>query len=538
MGILRTLRTVRHLRPIQVTNRITRRLRPGLPEVAIQAPALVPGARPSAPARVEQRFDGSAFTFLNQRLEHSGQDRWSPRQPRLWLYQLHYFRYIHALPSHVALEMMLDWIACNPPGTGAGWDPYPTSLRTREWIEWIAAHPDLGAAHRAQLLHSVALQIGALHANLEWHLLGNHLLENAISLCWAGASLMSPRSERWLARGRRLLESLISEQILADGSHDERSPMYQASIAETLLRLAEVAPRSSGTHGTELSAIARNAGQRLASSLSSLVHPDGEIALLNDAALGEAPTLEQLCRRFELPGPGPRTGTWKLPDAGYYGWRPRPGTALIFDAGPLAPDHNMAHGHADVAAFELSHGGRRLVTDTGVMTYDPGDVRSYDRSAAAHSTLTLDGSDQAELWSAFRCGARPTIEAAAAEQDSLTGAYRVRNGGLSYRHVRTIEPRGESLCFRDEIHASGHHEATLRLHLAPDTVVEGTSSPLRLLRDAGAVAEVDAPGFTWTIDETPYHPELGREHRRPCLRATVPLDDRITLDWRLRLLRG
>ncbi|MFN7974903.1 MAG: heparinase II/III family protein [Acidobacteriota bacterium] len=129
---------------------------------------------------------------------------------------------------------------------------------------------------------------------------------------------------------------------------------------------------------------------------------------------------------------------------------------------------------------------------TGVMTYDPGDVRSYDRSAAAHSTLTLDGSDQAELWSAFRCGARPTIEAAAAEQDSLTGAYRVRNGGL-YRHVRTIElPRRVALLpRRDPCERAPRGDP--RLHLAPDTVVEGTSSPLRLLRDAGAVAEVDAP---------------------------------------------
>ena len=110
----------------------------------------------------------------------------------------------------------------------------------------MVARPGLDAVSRKAVVHSLAEQASALEAQIEYHLLGNHLLENGITLAWAGLSLDGPRSRQWLGKGLEILERELPRQVLDDGTHDERSPMYQALIAESLARLARVAALSAG----------------------------------------------------------------------------------------------------------------------------------------------------------------------------------------------------------------------------------------------------------------------------------------------------
>ena len=42
---------------------------------------------------------------------------------------------------------------------------------------------------------------------------------------------------------------------------------------------------------------------------------------------------------------------------------------VVFDAGPVCPDHLPGHGHADSLMIESSVQGERLFVDTGVSTY-------------------------------------------------------------------------------------------------------------------------------------------------------------------------
>ena len=62
----------------------------------------------------------------------------------------------------------------------------------------IAAINALPAENRRRMVESLVTQVQALQAQLEYHLLGNHLLENAITLCWAGLSLETPLAHGWL----------------------------------------------------------------------------------------------------------------------------------------------------------------------------------------------------------------------------------------------------------------------------------------------------------------------------------------------------
>ena len=150
--------------------------------------------------------------------------------------------------------------------------------------------------------------------------------------------------------------------------------------------------------------------------LQGILHPDGELPLLNDSALNVARPPAELLRA--APGAvskscDPRPAVEIFPRTGYGVIRDRASAShLVFDCGPLGPDCQPGHGHCDVLSYELSLHGRRVVVDTGVSTYERNAVRRYERSTAAHNTIRIDGEDQAEVsgqafaWGGARTSAR------------------------------------------------------------------------------------------------------------------------------------
>jgi hypothetical protein len=93
----------------------------------------------------------------------------------------------------------------------------------------------------------------------------------------------------------------------------------------------------------------------------------------------------------------PDTG-WTLVRVGAY--------ELLFEHGEIGPKEQPGHGHADTLSFELMWDGEPVVTDTGVTTYAPGEIRNFERSAAAHATVSVNGQGADEIWASFRVGGR------------------------------------------------------------------------------------------------------------------------------------
>ena len=179
--------------------------------------------------------------FLNEDRSISGAGVWNdPGAKPLWLYNLHYFDDLNARDAGARREwhvpLIRRWIDENPPATGAGWDPYPASLRIVNWIKWALG----GGLLPGEAVHSLAVQARHLERRLEYHLLGNHLFANAKALVFAGMFFEGPEADRWLWKGLDLLEREVPEQVLADGGHFERSPMYHSLILEDLLDLVNL----------------------------------------------------------------------------------------------------------------------------------------------------------------------------------------------------------------------------------------------------------------------------------------------------------
>ena len=440
--------------------------------------------------------------------------------PRLWLYNLHYHEFLWQLEFEQAREVVLDWVAKHRPGRAqAGWEAYPTSLRLTNWCAlFFGRHHSLTLADEElceTLWASLCEQAGHLQRSLEWHLLGNHLLENAVALALVGSCFEHPAASAWFRSGCSILERELPEQILADGGHFERSPMYQCRVLYDL-RLLEA------TGDRRLRELVRPYVGRLASSLADMTHPDGGIALLNDSAFGIYPQTEELMGRG---GWEPsKVGPFALTESGYYGARTLEGSYIICDAGPIGPDYQPGHGHADFFSFELSLRGTRVVVDSGVSTYETGPMREYCRSTRAHNTVEIEGQDLVELWGAFRVGRR--CRPREVEWKELEDGFELSGRHDGYRHLpgrpthaRTFRWRGDGrLRILDRVTAERSVRSVARLHFHPDCRIGDLGGETCALQFPGGHVRVSWSAWeTVAEDKSFYCPEFGIELPNPCL---------------------
>ena len=102
-----------------------------------------------------------------------------------------------------------------------------------------------------------------------------------------------------------MLGKELDEQILPDGGHFELSPMYHSIILEGILDLLSLQQAYPGRpfleHDLGRPRLAQIAGSMLG-WLDDMTHPDGQIALFNDAAMGIAADLAMLTRYAERLG--------------------------------------------------------------------------------------------------------------------------------------------------------------------------------------------------------------------------------------------
>ena len=82
---------------------------------------------------------------------------------------------------------------------------------------------------------------------------------------------------------------------------------------------------------------------------------------------------------------------------------------LLIDFADIGPKYLPGHAHADSLSFELSLFKQRIFVNSGVSTYASGRARHFERSTAAHNTVTVDKLDSSEVWSSFRVGRKAKV---------------------------------------------------------------------------------------------------------------------------------
>lgn len=451
------------------------------------------------------------FKFVN--LEHRFGSRidWAGGpHGKLWNYNLHYFEWLWGLEPKLAKAIVFDWIERHPFSKGAeGWEPYALSLRVTNWVGFWGSQGlailEEDSVFADALFHSLSLQCDWLTKRLEKHILGNHYLENGVALWLAGTFFENGDSPKWRSVGQRILDAQFTEQMLEDGMHFERSPMYHNRLLWILLLLSAI---DEGQFSSRK--------ERATVAAKMLKHPDGKVALFNDSAFGIYPVVE---------GEAP-LGTFAMKSSGYYGMRTEANDYLVCDAGRIGPDYITGHSHCDIGSFELSIAGQRFITDTGVYHYLDTDRRHNSRATVAHNVFAPHGSEQAEIWSAFRVGDRPNVLADEWDDSALAFHLRVSHNGFEETGVtvtRTFDYDGEeTLRITDLFQRKASTKMVGRLHFSPDvTVISCDDGRVRLQHQGNEVCISLENVDIVSIQQSDYYPEFNVCASRPCLEYSV-----------------
>ena len=619
MSLVRYLHTIWYLKPIQIFGRIwfwvhrpTVRAIPALPVRRHS------GRWRQSPLKPRSLLSPSHFRFLNEEHELLSAADWNnPTWDKLWLYHLHYFDDLNAGGGEERSDwhraLIARWVAENPVGKGNGWEPYPLSLRIVNWVKWAWAGNELSGA----AVESLALQARFLLQRLEWHILGNHLLANAKALIFAGLFFEGAEAEKWLATGLSILDRELPEQILADGGHFERSPMYHAQVMEDVLDVVnaygmldsrfrgndkcgggnDTCGGGNDEHGLkngefessneklqpcsdkfkELLVLAykcRVAMPKMLGWLGIMTHPDGEIALFNDAAFGGAAAPAALAAYAEHLGIGPgrlpeladsKSETVRLTHLEATGYvRVDCGEMAAFlDVAPIGPDYLPGHAHADTLSFELTLGRQRVIVDSGVSRYGEGPERLRLRGTAAHNTVEINGQNSSEVWGGFRVARRAYPRDLRIHEKSgiETNFHRHKDGGGApltdgesapdlvvscahdgYRrlpgkpvHRRECRFRKGSLQINDEI--TGRFKKALgRFHFHPDIKIIPSSDDCT----GGKIVLPEGREIAWRIGNgrgslsgSTWHPEFDISLPNMCLEVHfMGLETLIEFSWK------
>lgn len=540
--------TLRYLKPQQLVARVWFRLyKPAPSKNAPPQVRKINGEWVRPAAREPSLAQDMHFLFLGVHgsLADVGWD--GPQRDKLWRYNQHYFDDLNAQGAADRAiwhqELLSRWVKDNPPVSGTGWESYPTSLRIVNWIKWSLAGNCLSAAG----VHSLAVQARWLRSRLEWHLLGNHLFTNAKALIFAGLYFEGTEASDWLRCGCEILRRELPEQILADGGHFERSPLYHALTLEDLMDLKNLSRAYVNSDEiAHLLPVLEPSVLPMLRWLRTMCHPDGELSFFNDSAFGIAPTLSELgdyAARL-----GFDVGESRMPESSNFDSQISPKVTLLqpsgyirvdascasvlLDVALVGPDYQPGHAHADTLSFEFSAFGHRIFVNSGTSVYGIGNERLRQRGTAAHNTVIVDGKNSSEVWSGFRVArrARPVdlfIEESADRVGvscAHTGYQQILSPPVTHAREWKIMP--SELAIVDHLSpicSLDTQTANARYHLHPAIIVIPEDSPFRLTLRLPAGQEIQLSASAPLVSEpATWHPRFGVSEPTLCL--VLPLD--------------
>ncbi|GAB5429116.1 MAG: hypothetical protein Devi2KO_25750 [Devosia indica] len=526
--LLRTIETVAHLRPSQIAARLWFKVYRPFPDRRAAPDLRVPRAAwMSGPVRRPSLLAADRARFLNIEAEIGSAAIWQDRsRGDLWRYNLHYFDDL--LAEHAAerrewhLSLIARWIAENPPGTGAGWEPYTLSLRIVNWIKW---HMVTGGL-TPHALNSLAIQVRYLRQRLEYHILGNHLLANAKAIYFAGLFFGGNEGKGWLNLGQKILASQVHEQILADGGHFELSPMYHLIIAEDLLDCVN----ASSVYHQKLPDMVLSAAAKTVAWAEVMQHTDQEIPFFNDATLGISPKPREVSSYAEHLGVSrspPPTVEEMIASSGYV--RLEAGEALLFvDAAAIGPKYQPGHAHADSLSFELSFRGHRVFVNSGTSLYGVSSERQRQRGTAAHNCLVIDGENSTDVWAGFRVARRAKIvQRHLTKTDNATMLVATHDGyaRLPGRpiHSRSWLLNRNYLRIEDRVDGEGRHTIDVFLRLHPALSVGRKSGELCITLPTERELRL-VSALPLNIEPATWHPGFGVSVNAKMLHASMEVD--------------
>ena len=442
---LRLIETVRYLKLIQIFYQLKKRLK----KVKLKGCSKTEnkyirnvGLDFMQPSLIKKTsYQSGYFNFLNipQIFENNNIDWNSLHNGKLWTYNLNYFDYLSQsrIDTKEAIYLIKNFIE-NVSYRDIGFDPYPISLRGINWIKFL----NKNSINKESINKHLFNQYKYLEKNLEYHLMGNHLIENAFSLLF-GAYFF--KNKRWYLKSKKIISNQLSEQVCYDGAHFERSPMYHSIILERLLDCINLLQNNQifENQNILLKLIAEK-GSCMLGWLESISCAPDEIPHFKDSVEDIGPKKTELIAYSK--SLGLKIQRKPLSDSGYRRFD-NSCWSLIADVGNIGPDYIPGHAHADCLNFVYYHKKKPIIVDTGTSTYENNELRQLQRSTISHNTVEIDRQNSSDVWSSFRVGRRAKTAILKDQRNMLIASHDgYKNLGIIHKRSWIISKEKIKIC--------------------------------------------------------------------------------------------
>ena len=472
--------TIIHLRPKQIYYRLFYKIRTWFRKIvgfqyalSIPVKSSLISLKPSISSNQSYFLQQNCFQFLNQSQTFpNNQINWNDEKTfgKLWAYNLNYFEFLNQENFTVSEGLFLIRTYIQAGTTlKTGFEPYPMSLRGINWIKFLSKNK----VQEPKIDGFLMAQYVRLSDNLEHHLMGNHLLENAFSLLFGGFYF---KNEGFLKLSYKILKEELPEQILEDGGHFERSPMYHQIILFKVLDCLNLVKNNDDFTKCNFEQTLTIYAQKMLNFLQNITFKNGEIPLVNDAAQNIAPTTKQLVEYaqklnlYQQLSTTEQLNNSKLSESGYRKFENKI-FELFMDIGDIAPDYQPAHAHCDTLSFVLHIHEKPFIVDTGISTYKNNQIRQKERSTSAHNTVQIGDFEQSEMWSSFRVGRRAKAMILSENDTKIIASHDgyKRLGVISERSYLT---ENQQIIIQDRIIGETNYTQKAYLHFHPNVTME------------------------------------------------------------------
>ena len=399
----------------------------------------------------------NSFSFINFSKDFKKNIDWDYESyGKLWSFNLNYFDFLNQ--SNISIEdglkLIKDYISKDEV-LNDGKASYPISLRGINWVKFLAKH-NLSDKDIDQNLYN---HYQILLFNSEYHLLGNHLLENGFSFLF-GAYYF--RDNVLYKKGNKILKNELQEQIMNDGAHFELSPMYHQIMLFRVLDSIQLI-RLNNWKDDDLLQFLENIASKMLSWLKEVTFNNGDIPMVNDSAFGIAPLTEELLNYGKHLGL--EINKVKLFDSGYRMIKNEK-YELFMDVGDIGASYQPAHVHSDIFNFVLYVKNQPFIVDTGVSTYEKNKVRQLERGTSSHNTVIIKNQEQTQVWGGFRVAKRAKIVSLEETKNTVSSTHDGYKN-LYISHTRGFLTKKNSIIIKDDITKQVSYKQIANFHFHP-----------------------------------------------------------------------
>ena len=387
------------------------------------------------------RYQNDFTKKINKINKKFGKKIWKKNFNKLFTYNIHYLDFIFDHSKNDSKKIIYSWIDENELSyKDIAWDPYPTSLRLINLIKWSIKYNYLSK----KLLETLIIHTNFIMMNMEYHLRGNHLFINYKALIFSFSLLENNFHKKIKEKIYLNFNNELENQILNDGGHFEQSPMYHNQFVYDLLDIIQL--KCSRLNREKLLV-------KIDKMLlwSSIMNHNDQVPFFNDSCINVQPSYSDLynyANKLNLDLKYIKKKRRKLyffKDSGYIVYINKK-YKVIFRSGGIASDYIPAHQHANITSLEISNKFNKIITNSGISTYENLEKRVIERGTMKQSTLSVNKTNMLDVWKSFRVGKRPKVNSLITYNQDKTTQFISEHDGFSFDYFNNIIHKRKITC--------------------------------------------------------------------------------------------